>query len=169
MTREQFIGQFENWDNYKVLLWAALEATEGSVIEMGIGTGSTEILNKYCADNTRLLFSYESNADWYDQFKHFDDGGHVILLVQDWNLVDQHHDSCGVLFVDHAPGERRHIDVQLFANKAKIIVIHDSEPEATGYMLDKVWHLFKYRKDFKTNGAWTTAISNFIDVTKWEI
>ena len=36
-------------------------------------------------------------------------------------------------------------------------------------MMDKVWHFFKYRKDFKTKGAWTTAVSNFIDITKWNV
>jgi len=30
-------------------------------------------------------------------------------------------------------------------------------------MMDKIWHLFKYRVDVKSKGAWATAVSNTID------
>lgn len=170
MTKEQFIGEIENWNNHRALLWEALEATTGNIVEMGIGEGSTKALHIYCDDNERFLYSYENNEHWFDQFKDYEAGHHSLDLIQNWDEVFNNHDNVGVLFVDHAPGERRHEDVIKFKDKAKIIVIHDTEPSADhGYQMSKVWHLFKYKIDYKTNGAWTTAVSNFIDVTKWSI
>lgn len=169
MTKEQFIGEIENWNNYKPLLWEALEATFGSVIEMGIGMGSTKILHDYCNANNRPLFSYENNEQWFDQYKHLNNEyHHMMCLTDNWDVVDNTHLLCGVLFVDHAPGERRHIDVELFKDKANIIVIHDTEPEADhGYQMSKIWHLFKYVKHYQSAGAWASAVSNNIDVTKF--
>lgn len=165
MTKEQFIGNFENWDNYKPLLWLALEATDGDVIEMGMGIGSTKVLHEYCESKLRMLYSYDNAAQYFNENKKFESQLHKVTLVENWDIVNEQHKNPDVVFIDHAPGERRHIDLELFANKAKIIVIHDSEPEATGYMLDKVWHLFKYRKDFETKAAWATMVSNQIDIT----
>ena len=48
------------------------------------------------------------------------------------------------------------------------MIIHDSEPQATGYMMNKVWPLFKYVIHFKQFGAWTTMVSNRHDVTKFD-
>ena len=110
---------------------------------------------RFCKPSNTSLESDESWAKKYDS-----------QFVSDWS--EYNHEDYDVLLIDHASGERRHIDIMNLANKAKIMIIHDSEPEATGYMLDKVWHLFKYRCDLKTSGAWATAVSNFIDVTEWK-
>jgi hypothetical protein len=85
-----------------------------------------------------------------------------------WDDVYTAHPTPDVVLIDHAPGERRWIDVQKYAYSAKIIVIHDSEPAATGYMMDKIWGMFKYRKDYESPGAWATMVSNHIDVSKFE-
>lgn len=165
MTKEEFLKDVQGWDNHRYLLWPALEATKGDVVEMGMGSGSTPFLHEYCTD--RRLFSYDNNAEWLNNFVNLRSGMHQISFISDWDNVSKQHPKVDVLLIDHAPGERRHIDVQLFANKAKIIVIHDSEPAATGYLMDRIWPLFKYRKDHESPGAWATAVSNFIDVSKW--
>jgi len=169
MTKEEFIKDVANWDNHRHLLWPALEATTGEVIEMGMGQGSTPFLHEYCKDAGRKLFSYDGNLEWAMKFQEMITDGHRVLHVHNWDDVSMRHPSPDVVLIDHAPGERRYIDVQRFANTAKIIVIHDSEPAATGYMMNKIWHLFKYRKDFVTGGAWATAVSNFVDLTTFEI
>jgi hypothetical protein len=160
MTKEEFLKDVQNWDNHRHLLWEALELTKGEIVEMGMGQGSTPFLHQYAKDSDRDLFSYDNNLSWYEKFTHFTSKNHILTYTIDWDLVSTKHKYPDLVFIDHAPGERRYIDVKLFANKAKIIVIHDSEPAATGYMMDKIWHLFKYRKDFKSEGAWATMVSN---------
>ena len=169
MTKEDFLKDVQNWDNHRHLLWPALEFTHNStngVVEMGMGQGSTPFLHQYCEDAKRPLFSYENNLEWLNKFSHLESPLHKITHVVDWDVVSKIHPEPSVILIDHAPGERRYIDVQRFANSAKIIVIHDSEPEATGYMMDRIWGLFKYRKDFTSPGAWATMVSNFVDVSK---
>lgn len=169
MKKEEFLKDVANWDNHRFLLWPALEATNGEVIEMGMGQGSTPFLHSYCKDAGRPLFSYENSLDWAMKFQDLIAENHKILHVNDWDYVSGRHENPDVVLIDHAPGERRYIDVQRFANSAKIIVIHDSEPAATGYMMDRIWGLFKFRKDYQSPGAWATAVSNFIDVSKFEL
>lgn len=167
MTKEEFLKDVANWDNHRHLLWPALEATKGEVVEMGMGQGSTPFLHEYCKDKKRMLYSYDNSREWMEKFVDLKSDNHFVQWVLDWDQVAITHKKPDVVLIDHAPGERRYIDVERFANSANVIVIHDSEPAATGYMMDKIWHLFKYRKDFTSPGAWATAVSNFIDVTKW--
>lgn len=167
MTKEEFLEGVQNWNNHLHLLWPALEATKGEVVEMGMGQGSTPFLHQYCADTGRRLYSYDNNHEWFSKFTDYQSETHNLSHIVDWDDVSIVHKSPDVVLIDHAPGERRYIDVQRYANSAKIIVIHDSEPAATGYMMDRVWGLFKYRKDFESPGAWATAVSNFVDVSKF--
>lgn len=156
--QSNFLKNIENWSNHRVLLWLALKETTGTVCEMGCGHGSTNYLSEYCKKNKREFISLEGSKEWAEQFNS--------IYVEDWEKHE--HKEYDVLLVDHAPGERRHVDIANLKDSSKIIVIHDSEPEATGYLLDRIWHLFKYRVDVKTNGAWATAVSNHIDITSWK-
>lgn len=167
MTREQFIGAPENWDNHRFMLWEALEATTGTVIEMGVGKGSTLQLHDYCKANGRKLYSYEYDFEWFKKYKHLNSEDHQVIWVDnDWDMVNRDHSECDVLFIDHSPGERRKEDIKLFFNKAKIIVAHDTEPSADfGYQMREPLSMYKYMKDHEAPGAWTTAVSNEIDVT----
>lgn len=155
---KKFLENVENWCNHRPLLWKALQQTKGDVCEMGCGYGSTPYLREYCTIKKRNFLSLESDNEWAQKFNS--------VYVPNWE--DYLHNDYDVLLIDHASGERRHIDIANLKDKSKIMVIHDSEPEATGYMLDKIWHLFKYRCDLKTSGAWASAVSNFVDVSKWK-
>lgn len=162
MTKEEFLKDVQNWDNHRFMLWDALELTHGDVIEMGMGDGSTPYLHQYCTDAKRKLYSFENNFEWYSKFTHYESEYHKLSHVVYWDDVIKAHPTPDVVLIDHAPGERRWIDVKNYAYSAKIIVIHDSEPAATGYMLDRVWGMFKYRRDHESPGAWATAVSDTI-------
>lgn len=172
MTREQFIQGYENWDSYKPLLWEGLERTDGDVIEMGVGKGSTLLLHDYTFEKQRELYSYESNPAWLEKFEYLTSRHHTLSDVGmgfnfDWGIVHEWHRQVGLVFIDHAPGERRKVDIALFANKAQIIVAHDTEPNADhGYQMRDEIKKFKYWRDFETPGAWASIMSNFVDVTK---
>lgn len=171
MTKEDFLKDVANWDNHRYLLWPALQVTEGPVVEFGIGHGSTPFLHEYCSD--RKLYSYENNLEWLDQFKHLKSENHKLFFVKDWDDVEL--DQVDVLLIDHSPGSRRKEDLAKYANIAKIIVLHDSEIpgwNASDYQVRPVFSKFKYTKDLQPEyhgGAWASILSNFIDVTKFEI
>lgn len=148
-----------NWDNHRVLLEMALEATKDNpnpVLELGCGEGSTNLLRAYCKENNRQLESYDYSKEWADKYNAFH--------IDNWDNFDWSKKYSAVL-VDESPGEQRHISIQKL--NADILVIHDSEPVAVGYMLDRIWNLFKYRVDVQSPGAWASAVSNTIDVTAW--
>jgi hypothetical protein len=47
-------------------------------------------------------------------------------------------------------------------------VIHDTEPIGAGdYQVRPLFSKFKYKVEVQTDGAWATALSNEIDITKW--
>lgn len=147
-----FLRNVQNWDNHRPLLWWALQQTESSslpILELGCGEGSTPYLQDYCKRTGRTLISYDYNKEWADKYG--------AIHVTDWDKV--HHPQYSVILVDHSPGERRWIDIQLLADKTEYMVIHDSEPAATGYMLSKIWHLFPHRRDLVSPGAWATLVS----------
>ena len=58
ITIEEFTKGASDWNNHIFLLWNALEATEGEVIEMGCGDGSTRQLHEYCKQHNRRLYSF---------------------------------------------------------------------------------------------------------------
>lgn len=165
MTKQEFTYGVENWNNHLWLLWPALEATSGDMVEFGMGYGSTNILRKYATETGRHLTSYENNLEWYEKFPFEHSDNHELIYVSDWNSVNQK--DIDVMLIDHAPGERRKIDIAKFANVAKIIVCHDTEPAADhGYQMRSELAKFKYQVDYQSPGAWASIVSNYVDVKK---
>ena len=162
--KDKFLKNVANWENHRPLLWYALNETKGDIIEMGCGNGSTPYLQEFAKKTNRKLTSYDFDLEWASKFN--------AIHVTDWDLIE--HTDYSVVLIDHSPGERRWEDIVKLANKCEYMIIHDSEPEATGYMLDKIWHLFKYRRDIKTLGAWATIVSNKFEIPEmtigeWEV
>ena len=159
MTKDQFLEGVNNNDlNHRILLWEALQLTTGKVVEFGSGHGSTPYLRKYCSDVARTFESYDHNKEWSEAT------GATLIPNADWdniNLTD-----VGVLFIDHAPGERRKEDIVKYKDLSKILVIHDTEPPADhGYQTRQHYPGFKYWVEVRTNGAWATMVSNHVDLT----
>src|SRR4051812_43871707 len=122
MTKEEFLKDVANWSNHRHLLWPALEATKGNVVEFGCGEGSTPYLQRYCIDTKRMFFSFENNFQWAKKCGS--------TFIRSWEDVTPM--NIDVLLIDHAPGERRWIDIEKYKDEAKIIVIHDSEEHGGG-------------------------------------
>lgn len=149
-----------NWDNHRPLLLLGLALTAGPVMELGSGEGSTPYLRKYCKATDRTFQSFDNNEEWCKKT-----GAELVdwvPLVAGAALAHR-----GLIFIDHAPGERRHQDGIRLANAADILVLHDTEEGGAGnYMWDRAWPHFKYRLNYnKTGGgAGATAVSNTIDL-----
>lgn len=165
MTKEEFLKDVGNWSNHRYLLWPALEATKHMrlpVLELGCGDGSTPYLQAYCKVNNLELFSYDYNKEWADKYN---------AIQSDWSDLSIFSREYSVALVDESPGEHRKESIPLLTN-TKIIVCHDTEPPADhGYKMRDELKKFKFMIDLKTDepGAWASAVSNVLDVTKWEL
>jgi hypothetical protein len=184
------LNDVEGWCSHRPLLYLALELTKNSnkpIVELGCGDGSTIQLNQYIQTDNRKLISFDTNQEWINKYIHLESNKHQFVYkpdnfaynqeskewydktpeIVDW-LTDVSKDGISVCLVDHACGERRHSDMKLIYNQCDFMVVHDSEPAATGYMMDRVWGLFKYKLNIKRFGAWATIVSNTHDVTKFD-
>lgn len=163
MTKQEFLHDVTNNDlNHRILLWNALLLTEGKVVEFGSGHGSTPYLRKFCSEMKREFESYDSNKEWAEKMGS--------TLINDWEKLNI--ENVDLLFLDHAPGERRKFDLVKYKDIAKIIVIHDTEPTGAGdYQVRQHFDKFKYKQEVKSiqhlegAGCWATILSNHIDLS----
>ena len=165
---ETFKHQFRYINNdlcFYPLLYQALEMTKsGAVLEYGTGHGSTPILHDYCKAKKRKLKSFDYSKEWAEKFTNLASADHKIYVVTDWD--EAYDPDATVVFIDQSPGERRKIDIQKYATSKAIVVVHDTEPAADhGYQMRQYFGLYKYVKDYQTNGAWATVLSNHYDIT----
>lgn len=148
--------------SYYPLLHKAVTETKGSIVECGMGHGSTMLLN----ETKRKILSYETVKEWADKF----DVKYKTVIAKDaWLGVMSDNLKADVIFIDQAPGEIREVCIKyLHGNFKGIIVAHDTEPAADyGYQMRQHFKSFKYVVEVKTSGAWATAMSNDIDITGW--
>lgn len=167
----KFLQDIENWNNHRPLLWLALQSTKGSVLELGMGDGSTPYLHNYCKDNGRVLVSFDNDIKYsFDNLKSIE---HYIEVLKDWNDMPEEigRTKWAVALIDHAPAEQRHKDVERLKDVVDIFVVHDAEHEGFDYdvyYISRISNLFKFRKDHIIPGhhAKTILLSNTIDVSK---
>ena len=154
---------------YYPLLYMALISTEGIVFELGMGHGSTPLLNEYCTLNQRILSSFDYNQEWRIKFDKLINEVHTSFLVEDWNEVYEEFPDASVIFIDQSPGEERKNSILAYQHTKGILVIHDTEPTGAGdYQVRQHFSKFKYVVEVQTEGAWATALSNEIDITNWK-
>lgn len=150
-------------------LIAAVLATNGDIVEFGMGDFSTPVLHEIIRYQNRIgihcrnLISYEENEDWIKNFEDLRCDFHTLQLVENWNMVEI--DLPSVIFIDHAPASRRIIDIEKYADSAEIIVVHDTDKK-TYYNYDKVFPKFRYQTTYMRYKKSTTLLSNIIDITK---
>mgnify|MGYP001009227426 CR=1 FL=1 len=163
----------DDYATHLPLLVHAVMVTSGPVLEMGCGDYSTPILNRITQTQNRRLVTCEYDAKWLSNFLHLQNSKHELYHVTDWasfKLIDE----CfwDVIFVDHSPGERRVHDLIRLANKAKFIILHDTEIPNGGYGYEAAYPLFKYiYKDTNRNRfrPHTSVLSNFHDTSIFEV
>lgn len=156
---------------YIPLLMRALAEIEGDVLEMGTGIVSTHVLHWMCLDQGRRLVSYENSPYYYEIAKACEGPLHSVRFVERWAdaEIERAVGRWAVALVDHAPAERRHVDVERLANCAGAIVIHDSQGlSEKHYHYQKIYPLFRYRLGWGKARPSATVLSNFVDVRKWE-
>ena len=151
------------------VLTKIVELTDGPILELGTGLYTTPYLHFACLPSGRQLTSYESNADWIRYFKDCRSDFHTVNFISEWNSLNT---SCfwDIVLVDHSPDSRRKDEVKRLANKAKYLILHDSDLENdTLYKYSEVYPLFKYRFDYTICKPHTTVLSNFVDLSHLKI
>lgn len=155
-----------NWDTHRPLLLLGLCLIDktSDVVEFGSGYSSTPLLRSFCKSSaqSRYFNSYDNNKGWCEKV------GSQYIVDWDSALIYQ---PCGLLFVDHAPGEHRWKAIAAMVDKADIIVFHDSEIGGAGnYMYNKIYPLFKYQLHYnrRGGGAGCSMVSNKIDVSVYK-
>jgi len=142
------------WDSHINVLEFAVSISKGEILELGVGAGSTPMLNEI--KGKRLLFSVDTNADYAKQ--------HKAQYVTEEEIEGFVKEAKGLVFIDHARGEHRHVALTL-AKDAELVVIHDSQPSAP-YNLD--FSEYKYKLDYPHPSAWTTLCSNEINLKEYD-
>jgi hypothetical protein len=151
------------------VLLKLVNETKGPILELGVGLYSTPLLHFACLPTNRKITSLESDKAWFQNFKDARTEFHDVQIIEDWDKYE-FNGNWDIAFIDHGPDSRRHIEAMRLANKAKYIILHDSDPENDNlYKFSKIYPMFKYRFDYTLCKPNTTVVSNTIDVTKLTI
>lgn len=152
---------------YIPLLVKALAEVPGDVLEMGTGIVSTHVLHWMCLEQGRQLVSYENNPYYYKIAKLCEADFHQVLFVEDWDNIKIEYEWA-IALVDHAPAGRRRVDIRRLADCARVVLIHDSQGRSKHhYHYNEILPLFRFRCVWWKARPYTTALSNFVDVGKW--
>ncbi|MCR4324169.1 MAG: hypothetical protein NUV69_00570 [Candidatus Curtissbacteria bacterium] len=150
-------------------LIACVNKTDGDILELGIGLGSTPYLHYACTIGKRNLLSLENDPGWLKTFKtsdfmHFlyENKYHKLELVDVYEespLIDKQWD---VVLVDQTPDDSRKETIKKLANKAKYIIAHDSnERHEKNYHYSEIYPLFKHKRVWDKDDRHATVLSNF--------
>lgn len=180
--KEPFFKDVTDWENYLPLMYYAMQAIPvGDVVECGVGNGGSVKIHDYCEHYKRVLYSFETDEEWMNQFIHLQNDNHKFRrIINDWHIVKDICPEPAVVLVDSAPGELRRLIIKRYSDFKGILVVHDTQtqPTAADYGYDSVWSYFKYKVDLQVtmnydvdpphNRTWASAVSNHFDVTQWK-
>lgn len=158
-----------DYDSHRPMLWMLLEQLEtGPVVEMGMGLGSTLLLDRYAQMQNRPFISYENSGEYYQaieaaMIERERQPYGMLSLINNYEQVFIHDAS--ILFIDSAPGEQRKQLIAQNAHQATVIVVHDTEEGAEHvYGMQETLSSFPYRCDLVIEGyPRTTAVSHTFD------
>ncbi|CAF1068186.1 unnamed protein product [Brachionus calyciflorus] len=154
--------------------------SNGDFLELGIGSFSTPLLHKMSIDYYRKLISIDTNSDWVDKFKLYNDTrDHRVYLVENFeNLEDKigsKNKKWGLVLVDHIEANKRPTHAKYYAEKSEIVIVHDAEKSSEiyyQYEANSLRSSFKqackfsiYQNKEKTSYISTLILSNYIDLT----
>jgi hypothetical protein len=152
--------------SYMPAMMAAIERTEGPILELGCGIG-TFFLHWACLDKGRELHSYDDLLRWYNFVKRCKTDNHSVTLIENWDDVPMEQ-PWAVALVDHCMAVDRVPSIRRLADWAQAIVLHDTKGRHDKkYHYSTIWPLFKYTKHYPHVYPGAAIISNFRDVSKW--
>lgn len=120
------------WGSHLPCLLACLAATDGPVLEVGVGHFSTPALHAFCAASHRHLVSVDDHVEWVEEFRNrYMNAGHQ-FIAGDYDKVipTLAMDRWSVVLLDNSPGgPRRATDLNLLLPYSEFVVVHDYHRE----------------------------------------
>ncbi len=149
------------------VLIKVMEISKGDVLELGTGLNSTPLFHWLCSVQGRKMDSYESDKMFHRHAWNYHTDWHGVHKVEDWDKDFQVDRHWGVIFIDHAPGKRRNVEMGRVANNADYVIVHDTEPKSDWhYNYSNHFDKYKYRYDFTQTYPHTSVFSNFKDLSE---
>lgn len=156
-----------NYASHLPALMRAMELSHGRVLELGMGLFSTPYLHYACMLHGRQLVSYDNDPAWAAFFSDdhgYASNGHTIRVVSNWDDADIDR-KWDIALVDHSPSERRIVDIQRLAKRARYIIAHDSDHKFRRiYHYQRVYPLFRWHIQIDCDYRSTVVMSNFEDL-----
>jgi hypothetical protein len=145
------------FSTHQPVLEHTVKNTTGAVLEIGCGYSSTEFLHNLCEGRT--LVTLETDTEWYKLFEHLKSPNHIILNASSYDAFDSlvRYSDWSVVFIDHAPGERRNIEIKKVTG-IQFVVIHDTHDPA--YEYEKTLPLYKFHYKYEKLNPYTSVVSN---------
>ena len=146
------------FSTHQQMLVRYLLRSTGPILELGCGGYSTPIIHEFAVEQRRKATTVDTDLWWIKQFESLQSPMHDIRHIVEWDdwIVEGPY---GIAFIDHAPAERREIDIRRLIGVADYFVMHDSEEPAYGYR-----HIINQVEHLETDSSivpWTTAARSF--------
>lgn len=156
--------QIDPYGTHLPLLIKVVGASTGPVLELGIGTNSTPVLHRLCAEQGRLVVSCDTDVNYIERLgPEYSDKFHEFYWIEDWDKADIEK-PWGVVLVDHRPARRRYRDAARVAPFSEFTVCHDTELHRDRfYRWQRAFRHYKFRFDDDGDPR-TTVLSNFHDL-----
>lgn len=139
-----------------------IQRTYGSVVELGIGIGSTPVLHELCRG--RKLISYENNKEIYWMFRRFKSDWHEIVLINSWEEAVLER-PWALAFVDQAPALSRKDTIMRLKPWADYMIVHDTEKRVNRfYGMRALFPKFSHFKMVRSIVPHTTILSDKYEI-----
>lgn len=153
------------------------------ITEMGLGDGSTPFIAAHTARHKANRLCADTDWAYFTRYFEYTDPVHdgvfsalcyhgkdpLTKSFPDWDHWSGFYaiSRPDLTLIDHAPGERRTIDLARIADTSMFVIVHDSQQTgAADYKLEPSFARYKYRlDDYETCADGTTLVSNFVDVS----
>ena len=119
---------------HQPVLHTLLSKTSGSILELGCGEGSTELIHKFSEKYNRRVVSIESNKQWLQPYiEKYTSPNHEFILVNhsidDWNKITDEmcNSNWDLVFIDQGIWEPRAYSFKTLKNKANYMILHDCD------------------------------------------
>ena len=134
--------------------------SHGPVLELGAGWYSTPLLHWLCLPGGCVTLDGDAlmlvALDWCAT------SWHHLRHVQDWDAAPEpDRPGWAVALVDHAPAERRKVELRRLRGNARYVVVHDSDEALYG--LEPVAAQYRWRWEWRAMRPATAVLSDFAD------
>ncbi len=180
------------YGSHVIPLLASFWITDGDILELGSGWYSTPMAHTFSINQDRTILTADTNQNWLQKLTIFKSRLHHFMLVSEtsstgafaktvnpsqadevkvtssWDLVGANH-SWSVVFVDHAPGLRRPVDLQRLRGHSELLVTHDTDGTlGRVYKLEEVLASFRHRYSFRYP-SWSARFTDVVSDNRKEL